>query len=222
MFDWSDRNTKAVYKLKFLPFLPLLASLIIFCYLLGSVFIFPLTEWVVCFCYPFGFRIACVLAPLNSLVNYPTITPPTVFLVAVFVASWASFTVLAWDIHFVAALKDVKGYERYRDVKSLLRFLMRKGGRKRLVVTLGPVLPAVVFLLTTAWILSWVVLSAEWITSAFFWLLVSAALLNVLYMFTVREFITKHTGTYAAKRGDTSSNVETSRRDSQERRPDRE
>ena len=183
MFGWKDRDTKAVYKFKFLAFLPLFASLIVFCYLIGNVFILSLTNRIVCFCYPFGFRFVYILTPFNSFANYPTITLFTVFLIAVFVASWVLFTAFAWDIHFVAVLKSVEGYERYGDVKTFVRVLMKGDGRKKLMVILGPILFLVVFLLTTAWILSWVILYSEQITSTFFWLLLSAALLNVLYTF---------------------------------------
>ncbi len=92
----------------------------------------------------------------------------------------------------MAVLKSVEGYERYGDVKTFVRVLMKGDGRKKLMVILGPTLFLVVFLLTTAWILSWVMLYSEQITSTFFWLLLSAALLNVLYTFIMREFIKRN------------------------------
>lgn len=192
MSHWNDKDVKAVYKFKSLLFLPPLGSLVLFCYLLRNMFIIPLTNWVICFCYSFGLRVVYILTPFNSFANYPAITPFTVFLIAVFVASWVSFIVFAWDIHFVSVLKDVNGYKRYRDVKNLVQFLMGKGGRKKLMVILSPILFAVTFLLVTAWILGWVFLYTEQITSIFFWLVLSATLLNVLYTFIMREFITRH------------------------------
>jgi len=192
MFDWNDKDVKIVYRFKYLPFFPLLGSLILFCCSLRNMFIIPLTNWIICFCYSVGLRVVYILTPFNSFANYPTITPFTVFLIAVFVASWVSFIVFAWDIHLVSVLKDLKGYKRYRDVKNLVQFLMGKGGGKKLMVIMGPMLLIMIFLFATGWILSWVFLYTEQITSIFFWLLLSATLLNILYTFIIREFIREH------------------------------
>lgn len=202
MFGLNDKDTKSVYKIwkgaLFLLTVPISITLIIALYLSFPMLILPLslgfnflaTSWFIIFFYTFGVRIVSLSAPYTSFATFSMVTPFSVGLVTIFLVSGLLFTIFIWDSGFLESLRTVEGYERYRDVKRLIFFLLRKGTKKdKIMVALNPLLSVALFSLLTLWILNMILLYQEWITSTFIFLIPLFSLLYVFYTFKMKEFI---------------------------------
>ncbi len=205
MVDWDNKDTKTVYRMVSLIglflFVVLLSVFIIAFYLSFPIFTLPLipelfipANWVIFFFYPFGLRIVSLLEPNTSFATYTVITPLAVLLMTVFVVSWVVLVALSWYFPFVGYLKDVKGYERYRNARMFTRSLMKEGTMKeKILLTSTPILLVAVFSLLTVAILNMTLLYFEAIKSPFLWSALFFLLTCVLVVssFRIRGFFKK-------------------------------
>lgn len=154
MFGWDDKDTKTVFRTLMVAAIfisvALLGSLLIAFYLSfePSSFV-PLTMGFLLLYYPFGLKVA-YLTSLNILATYPVITSSTLLLTGILSASIVLFIIVLWRYSFFRYLMDVKGFEKYGDVKKLMHLLLNKGTRRqklRIVLNLAPISFVLLFML---------------------------------------------------------------------------
>lgn len=205
MFNWDDKDTKLVYRIRvavilllFIPFLGPLAYIGYLIYLdLIRPLIFPLGGYFYLIQYSFGLRLVYLIDNI-ILVTHPVVTPLTVFLVTVSITSSVLYFALGWNLDIIRFLRRFKGYERYGDVKEFVRIFTSRGAEGRIVIIVGQALFALVLLFAISIFLSEVMMASQEVSSTLFILMLITYFLYILDALMIREriasFIQQKTG----------------------------